>query len=173
MLTNADARHAVITAIEANGTDVAAADEYDLDAIVHAIHEATGAYDVEAMDPAAFWEIVERHERPASRFTFRALLTTRPNGPVPEFELVMNDREAGRPVWTEYLHVDFGPQHTDSPYIMSEPPTGADLTVSLQMRGWKVLGEWGTHPGCRFADVEPTTAARPTVNLPAIFFMKL
>lgn len=62
MLTNADARRAVITAIEANGTDVASREEYDIDAIVHDIYQATSGYDVDAVDAEEFWAIVERHE---------------------------------------------------------------------------------------------------------------
>ncbi|KZM70930.1 hypothetical protein [Nocardia terpenica] len=62
MLTNEDARRAVITAIEANGTDVAHRDEFDIEAIVTEIRDTTGGYDIEAMDADEFWAVVERHE---------------------------------------------------------------------------------------------------------------
>lgn len=75
MLTNADARHAIITAIEANGTDTASRDDYDIDAIVKGVHDATGDYDVEAMDTAEFWVLVERNEIPQSSRLARRIVT--------------------------------------------------------------------------------------------------
>ncbi len=62
MNTNADAREAVIAAIEANGTDVARRDQYDIDAIVEGVHAATDGYDIEAMGHDQFWALVERHD---------------------------------------------------------------------------------------------------------------
>jgi hypothetical protein len=59
--TNAHARHEVITAIEANGTDVASRGEFDIDAIVDDIHAATGDYAVDAVGHDEFWAIVARH----------------------------------------------------------------------------------------------------------------
>lgn len=61
MFTNLDARDAVIIAIEANGTDVANRNQYDIDAIVAEIRDITGGYDVDAIDSTEFWAIVERH----------------------------------------------------------------------------------------------------------------
>lgn len=65
MYTRQDGYNAVVTAIEANGTDVASRDEYDIDGIIDDIYEETGAYDIEAVDHDIFWEIVERHETAA------------------------------------------------------------------------------------------------------------
>ncbi|WP_405490448.1 hypothetical protein [Nocardia sp. NBC_00511] len=60
MLTDHDARHAVITAIEAGE---ASRHEFDIDAIVSDIREVTGDYNVEAVDAAEFWTVVARHAR--------------------------------------------------------------------------------------------------------------
>ncbi|RBO82051.1 hypothetical protein [Nocardia puris] len=62
MHTNLTAREAVITAIESAGTDVATRDEYDIDGIVDAIYEATGGYDIDALDEGEFWGIIEDHD---------------------------------------------------------------------------------------------------------------
>ncbi|WP_029923924.1 hypothetical protein [Nocardia otitidiscaviarum] len=58
MLTNLDARDAIITAIEAGD---ASRDDFNIDAIVDDIYAATGDYNTEDVEPAEFWTIVERH----------------------------------------------------------------------------------------------------------------
>lgn len=60
-LTEHDARIAVVAAIEASGTDVARAEEFDVQGIVAEIRDRTGGYDTEALDHDVFWQIVERH----------------------------------------------------------------------------------------------------------------
>ncbi|MBF6416962.1 hypothetical protein [Nocardia cyriacigeorgica] len=61
LYTDRDARHAIITAIEANGTDIARGDEFDITAIIEDVYAATGGYNVEAMEHDPFWAAVERH----------------------------------------------------------------------------------------------------------------
>ncbi|WP_068059213.1 hypothetical protein [Nocardia xishanensis] len=91
MHTNLDARNAVITAIEANGTDTASRDQYDIDAIVTEIHTATGGYDVDAIEPAEFWAIVERHQLATVNIV---ILDTTTEAPGVEYGLAVGDAPA-------------------------------------------------------------------------------
>lgn len=63
-----EAMASIASAIEAGGTDVATADEFDLDAILDDCYtwdDTRQAY-VQTADVPTFWRSVERHERPAA-----------------------------------------------------------------------------------------------------------
>lgn len=62
MKTDWDATAYVIEAIEANGTDIASRDEYDVEAIVDELYDLVGSYDFDTVEHDTFWEIVARHD---------------------------------------------------------------------------------------------------------------
>lgn len=53
----------IITAIEAGGTDVARAEEYDIDAIANEVIVPTNGAYIVIDDVEAFWTAVERHAK--------------------------------------------------------------------------------------------------------------
>lgn len=57
------ATNAVIEAIEANGTDTANRDAFDIASIVTDVYALTGTYDMSDIAPMEFWSIVESHAR--------------------------------------------------------------------------------------------------------------
>ncbi|WP_280465998.1 hypothetical protein [Nocardia brasiliensis] len=82
MYTSHDAARQVVAAIEANGTDVASRDDYNIDAIVRDLYDAWGTFDfngtvygpdlngLDVKDPdatadreALFWATVQRHAK--------------------------------------------------------------------------------------------------------------
>ncbi|WP_280410773.1 hypothetical protein [Nocardia asiatica] len=75
MLTNLDARNAISEAINAGDAHHT---QYDLDAIVAGVHEATGGYDIEAMDTAAFWKLIEDNALPVVNLVVLDHETTAP-----------------------------------------------------------------------------------------------
>lgn len=64
MYDKQEATEYVARAIEANGTDVASRDEYDMEAIVSELYiMAGGTWDMARVDEDTFWQVVERHAR--------------------------------------------------------------------------------------------------------------
>lgn len=59
--TRTEAAEFVATCIEAGGVDVAAREEFDMDAILDALYEIAGSWDVAQVEPEDFWPIVEAH----------------------------------------------------------------------------------------------------------------
>lgn len=62
MKTIEDATAYVTRAIEANGTDIASRDEYDVEAIVNELCDLAGSWDFDAVEHDTFWEVVARHD---------------------------------------------------------------------------------------------------------------
>lgn len=60
--TRADAENYVITAIEANGVDVASREEFNLEAIIDELRERVGDWDFDNVDEHFFWETVKKHD---------------------------------------------------------------------------------------------------------------
>ena len=72
MLTDIAARHAIANAINAGDAHHT---QYDLDAIVAGLREATGGYDIEAMPHDDFWKLVQDNDLSAETITVRTIAT--------------------------------------------------------------------------------------------------
>ncbi|WP_043738417.1 hypothetical protein [Nocardia asiatica] len=163
MHTNLDARNAVITAIEANGTDAASRDEFDIDAIVTEIRNLTGGYNVEAVTPEELWSIIEHHAIGKPALSFEAITLDRSNTGLAVRLLFKDDV-----LWSQEIGVGFdGQGYTDDPYEPSDPPVGEDLAWVLRRHGWHVEGSWEDNGYRLVANVHPAAQGGPEITLPA------